>query len=269
MGRETDVGDEKRQRRGPEFFFTAGNRGLLLDLFVGLLNLVAMPVLTHRFLATAQAASEGDRKSEWLLFAMACAMFVLGPLGATLQRWHYHQRRIHEPSAEPPQGCVFNPIFSFCMTAVVFAAVCSYVLQTVFGRSEPPVGIFVGSVFGGIGLMIAHTVISFRYFVPPKSPPRSSFMRSPVSGLLGDACLFANMILFQLVWNVLATTALPPLGGPIDFLIRLSVLVLLALLLYFPPRMYYLADDIGKPRTWLTILLANSPVIVRVLFGGG
>ncbi|MCW5939314.1 MAG: hypothetical protein KF884_02710 [Fimbriimonadaceae bacterium] len=245
------------------------NRGFFLDLFVGLLNLVAMPALTVAFLATAQAASDGDRKSERLLFAMAIGMFVLAPLGSTLKRWHYHRRRSRETSAEPPQGCLFNPIFSFCLTAVVFAAVSAYVLQSVYGKSEPPVGIFVGSVFGGIGLMVAHTVISFRYFVPPKSPPRSAFLRSPISGILGDACLYANTVLFQLVWNVLATAALPPVSGAIDFLVRLFVLVFLGLLLYFPPRMFYLADDIGRPTTWLTILLANSPVIVRVLFGGG
>lgn len=28
-----------------------------------------------------------------------------------------------------------------------------------------------------------------------------------------------------------------------------------------------LAEDIGRRRTWLTILLANSPVIARLVFG--
>jgi hypothetical protein len=31
--------------------------------------------------------------------------------------------------------------------------------------------------------------------------------------------------------------------------------------------MFYLAEDINRKRTWLTMLLANSPVILRVLFG--
>jgi hypothetical protein len=31
--------------------------------------------------------------------------------------------------------------------------------------------------------------------------------------------------------------------------------------------MFYLAEDIGRPRTWLMILVANSPVIARVLLG--
>jgi hypothetical protein len=53
----------------------------------------------------------------------------------------------------------------------------------------------------------------------------------------------------------------------VDALLRLGVLVFLALLLYFPPRMFYLAQDIGRPRTWAMILLANSPVITRLLLG--
>jgi hypothetical protein len=33
--------------------------------------------------------------------------------------------------------------------------------------------------------------------------------------------------------------------------------------------MFYLVEDIGKRRTWVMILLANAPVLVRVLFGWG
>jgi hypothetical protein len=49
----------------------------------------------------------------------------------------------------------------------------------------------------------------------------------------------------------------------------LFFLCFIALLVYFPPRMFYLAEDVDRPRTWLTMLLANSPVILRVLFGIG
>jgi hypothetical protein len=62
-----------------------------------------------------------------------------------------------------------------------------------------------------------------------------------------------------------------PLGPPetvLEFGGRLFFLSFIVMLIYFPPRMFYLAEDIDKPRTWLTMLLANSPVILRVLFGG-
>jgi hypothetical protein len=56
-------------------------------------------------------------------------------------------------------------------------------------------------------------------------------------------------------------------GSLLEFAGRLFFLSFIALLIYFPPRMFYLAEDINRPRTWLTMLLANSPVIVRVLVG--
>jgi hypothetical protein len=107
----------------------------------------------------------------------------------------------------------------------------------------------------------------YRYFSPPKHVPKSKFLRSPQSEALGDICLFLNMLLFQLAWNLLTFA---PLGAPEsvpEFAGRLFFLSFIALLIYFPPRMFYLAEDIGRTRTWLTMLLANSPVILRVLFG--
>ena len=48
---------------------------------------------------------------------------------------------------------------------------------------------------------------------------------------------------------------------------RLAILIFVALLAYFPPRIFYLAEDIHKRWIWLTILLANSPIIIRLLLG--
>ena len=33
------------------------------------------------------------------------------------------------------------------------------------------------------------------------------------------------------------------------------------MLIYFPPGIFYLAEDFRRPAEWLTMLLANSPVI--------
>ena len=115
--------------------------------------------------------------------------------------------------------------------------------------------------------MILHTWLVYRYFSPPKNPPRSAFLRTPASDLIGDACLFLNMLLFQLIWNLFSFAGLGAPSGVVDAVLRLLLLMFLALLLYFPPRMFYLAEDIGKPRTWVMILLANAPVIYRMLAG--
>lgn len=197
-------------------------------------------------------------------------MFVFAPLGATLKRWHVHQRiqmQDPKPDHDPMGSCLFNPIFYFCLTAVIFASINAFVLQSLYDQKEPPGPVFVGSILGGIVLMIGHTVLVYRYFSSPNSAPKSAFLRSHVSGTIGDILLFSNMVLFQLVWNLLALGDIPRPSGMFDVLARFFILLFLALLLYFPPRMFYLAEDIGKRKTWAMILLANSPVLIRFLFG--
>ena len=97
--------------------------------------------------------------------------------------------------------------------------------------------------------------------------PRSAFLRHPESELVGDICIFVNMILFQVIWNTLTFADFGRPSGVAEFLGRLFILCFLAMLIYFPPRMFYLAEDINKRRTWATMLLANSPVIIKVLIG--
>lgn len=252
--------------------FATANRGFLLDLFVFFLNFAVMAALTRLLVEAIRRSASGDLATNIVLFLAGAALFVLAPLGATLKRWHIHQR-LGEKAAEfgkdPMGSCLFNPIFYFCLTAVIFAGANAFVLQSVYGRQEPPGGIFVGSILGGIVLMVVHTALVYRYFSPPKAPPRAAFLRSPLSGVIGDICLFLNMVLFQLIWNLLAMSDLPRTTGVSDFFFRFLIVAFLALLIYFPPRMFYLAEDIRKRRTWVMIVLANVPILVRVLWGTG
>ena len=75
------------------------------------------------------------------------------------------------------------------------------------------------------------------------------------------------MILFQVIWNTLTFAPFGRPSGPLEFFGRLFFLCFLAMLIYFPPRMFYLVEDINRGRTWATMLLANSPVIIKVLIG--
>ena len=246
------------------------NRGLLLDLVVLGVNLLGVTLLQGFFLGVVRRGAADDPAAMMILFGCSVALFVLAPLGASLKRWHYHQRMGPGKAANVSDGlagCLFNPIFYFCLVAVIFATVNAFIMQKVFGNREPSGAVFVPSILLGLGLIILHTFLVYRYFSPPKHPPKSAFLRSPASEIIGDACLFLNMLLFQLIWNLLSFAGVGPPGGVGDALARLLVLGFLALLLYFPPRMFYLAEDAGKPRTWLMILLANAPVIVRVLLG--
>ena len=254
----------------PAPLFDKSNRGLLLDLLVLAANLLAMPLLTEAFLDLIRRAEADDATAMTVLFGYSVALFVLAPAGATLKRWHFHRRLGGRKVAGPfdgVAGCLFNPIFYFCLAAVIFAAVNAFILQTAFDNREPSGAVFVPSIFAGLALIILHTWLVYRYFSPPRKPPRSAFLRGPASEAIGDACLFVNMLLFQLIWNLLSFAGLGAPSGVVDGVARLGALCFLGLLLYFPPRMFYLTEDIGKPRTWLMILLANAPVIVRMLWG--
>ena len=249
------------------------NRGLLLDLVVFIVNISLMTLLTKYVLALFSAVSENDQGAKLILILACIAMWVLPAAGAVMKRWHFHQRLGTETKAVALYdtnlgGCLFNPIFYFCLNLVMMSGIVAAVGQELVGPKGMDNGaVFVPLILLGLGLTIVQTYLIYRFFSPPKEPPKSGFLLSPESEFLGDACLFLNMMLFQCAWNLLTFAPLGRVSGVVEFLGRLFFLLFLALLVYFPPRMFYLAEDINRPRTWLTMLLANSPVIFKVLVG--
>lgn len=250
------------------------NRGLLLDIFVFVANILVMSFLTRLIVDLFSEISAENPLAKLALGLIFLSMWVLPAAGAVLKRWHFHRRleaqgKTIESGETKLAGCLFNPLFYFCLNLVITSAVLTSLGDFLFGRRLLDTGaVFIPMVFAGLILTIVQTFLIYRYFSPPKKPPQSQFLRSPQSEALGDICLFLNMMLFQVFWNMLT---LAPLGQPasvLEFGGRLFFLSFIALLIYFPPRMFYLAEDINRPRTWLTMLLANSPVIVRVLIGG-
>jgi hypothetical protein len=254
--------------------FAKTNRGLLLDIFVFVLNIFLMRLLTRQFIDLFSHV-DADPDAKLALGFISLAMWILPAAGAVLKRWSFHQRlKAQKITAELEQttvaGCLFNPLFYFCLNLVITAFILASFTEAVFGRRRADSGaIFVPLIFAGLFLTIFQTYLIYRYFSPPKKPPRSKFLLTPQSEMLGDICLFLNMILFQVFWNMLTFADLGHPSSLLEFGGRLFFLCFIALLIYFPPRMFYLAEDINRPGTWLTMLLANSPVIVRVLIGTG
>jgi hypothetical protein len=251
--------------------FAKTNRGLLLDIVVFIANIFLMRLLTGQFIELFSQVSAENQLAELSLGLVFAAMWILPAAGAVLKRWHVHQRR-NKPTVLADEttlaGCLFNPLFYFCINLVISAAVMTSLAGFLFGRRglETPF-VMIPGVVAILILTIVQTWLSYRYFSPPKQAPKSKFLRSPQSEALGDVCLFVNMILFQVFWNMLTFAGLGHPSGIGEFFGRLFFLSFIALLIYFPPRMFYLAEDINRPRTWVTMLLANSPVIVRVLIG--
>ena len=251
------------------------NRGMLLDIVVFVANVFLMHLLTRLFLDLVSLSTAGDEIAQFTLAFSCLGMWILPAAGAVMKRWHFHRRleaqgKKAASSETRLTGCLFNPLFYFCLNLVITSAILTAFGQLLFGDALLKTGaIFVPLVILGFIFTVVQTFLIYQYFWPPKNPPKSEFLRSPRSETLGDLCLFLNMILFQIAWNTLTFVGLGPPSGFLEFAGRLFFLSFLALLIYFPPRMFYLAEDINRRRTWLTMLLANSPVILRVLFGTG
>jgi hypothetical protein len=271
--------DSQRSRGGGKRpiarLFAKTNRGLLLDVFVFVVNLFLMQLLTRQFINLFSQVSAEEPSAKFLLGLTFLAMWILPAAGAVMKRWHFHQRlKAQGKTVDTEQtklaGCLFNPLFYFCLNLVITSAVLTSLGEFVFGRRLLERGaVFIPLVFVGFAFTVIQTYLIYRYFSVPKKRPQSKFLLSPQSEALGDICLFLNMILFQVFWNMLTFAGLGHPSSFLEFAGRLFFLIFLALLIYFPPRMFYLAEDINRPRTWLTMLLANSPVIVRVLIGTG
>lgn len=231
-----------------------------------------MQRLTGYFIELFRFADAGEPLAQFALLLACIGMWVLPAAGAVMKRWHFQRRLKAEGKTVNSDsilaGCVFNPIFYFCLNLVLVSAILAGLGQFLFGKRSVNNGaVFVPLVVAGLIFTIVQTFLIYRYFSAPKKPPRSEFLRHPESETLGDICIFLNMILFQIAWNLLTFADLGRPSGLAEFLGRLFFLCFIALLIYFPPRMFYLAEDINRRRTWLTMLLANSPVIVRVLIG--
>lgn len=255
----------------PRNLLRGENTGVLLDLTVLAANLLAMDTLVRGFVALVRRADAGDPAAMSWLAAFAVALFVLQPAGAVLKRWHFHRRAgsagdVLESGAG---GCLFNPIFHFCLQAVIFCTVAAFLFQNLDLSDDDSAPVFLTVIFAGIVLIIANTTLVYRYFSPPARPPRHAWMRRPETERVGDALLFANMLGFQVIWNLVGQMEISVVSGVAELLGRLGLLVFVALLLYFPPRMLYLAEDMRRPWTWAWMLAANSPVIWRMLVGTG
>ena len=253
--------------------FAPTNRGILLDILVFVLNLGVMSFLTDQFIGLIQDANSGNLVAYYVLFLFCLGIFVLPPLGTTLKRWHFHRRRGGSAnsanSEESVAGCLFNPVLYFCLNILIVCFIIAYIFQFFYGDKELDGATFVPAVFFGMFLAGLQTYIVYRYFSPPKKAPSFNFLREPFSETIGDAFLYLNMIAFELILNMLLSFPSRPVSGVTDFFGRLFFITFVTLLIYLPPRLYYLAEDIKRPRAILTILLANSPIILRVVFGIG
>jgi hypothetical protein len=245
--------------------FEHANRGILLDVVVFVVNVLLMTVLSRQLANLLHQATSSQ------LARASAAGFCLGlaflqPIGAILKRRRAHLR--NPKLNDIPLGCVFLPSYFFTQLFFLSAASVNLV-RLVLGRGHGPargdqLGLpnegFIYFFFGLPAIAIVNTILFYFYFQPPKHKPIAKFLESPQAEYLGDICLFLNIIGYQTFWSLLMTSLpnkYPTLAS------KLSTFAFVALLIYFPPRLFYLAEDGNRPIVWLTMLLANSPIILR------
>jgi hypothetical protein len=248
--------------------FEHANRGILLDVIVFLVNVVLMTILSRQ-LANLFHQANTDTVAKVAVALFCIGLAFLQPIGAILKRRRAHKRK--SDLNHVPFGRLFVPAYFLTQLVFLIGAsgqivdLLSAKLQTsqsadYFGL---PPWLFTLLFLGIPALAILNTFVFYFYFQTPKHQPLLRFFESPQSESFGDLCLFLNMIGYQAFWGLLMADLphdFPSVSG------RLSMFAFTAVLIYFPPRLFYLAEDGKRPLVWATMLLANSPVLLRILF---
>lgn len=242
------------------------NRGLLLDVVVFFFNLLSMTILA-RLLGSLIHQANVYRREQIGITIFFLALIFLQPVGGILKRRSAHQRN---PDLRLGAGCLLVGVF-LAQLLFLIAAISS-IVELIYGRGgggkSPDYfglapGLFTALFIGVPLLALANTAIINFYFHKPKHEPFIGFLKSPRAEHLGDSLLFFNMICFQMLWGYLMTELPKDYSG---IGMRFFTFAFTALLIYIPPRLFYLAEDYEQPLTWMTMLLANSPIILRLLF---
>jgi hypothetical protein len=262
--------------------FAYRNRGLLLDVLIFVFQLILIRALTKLSLVFVAQARE-NAFAETLIGLFLVALFVLQPLGPLLRRWSFHQ---HFPAFEDNLGALVSLFLSFYKFFYIGSmAIMIYLAYTYFAAAfhlnDPSATETLEKVVvaGALVLPIISGILVFRYFSKPKREPRLKFLMTPQAAALGDLCMFLNVICFQFLfsvyissshfWNALhKTTRLA--SGTFDGLSgRLYLATIAALIVYLPPRIFYLVPPGSTRRRLLTLslmLLANVPLILSIVF---
>jgi len=254
------------------------NRGLLLDLVVFILNLALMGILTRVSINFVQQA-ETDRTAEFAIGLYFAVLFLLQPVGPVLRRWSAHREKgAFDVGSAEAIGCLLIWFMFFYLIMMILVAGTATILMSEAVFNKGPAAETAGtlSFLAGVVISVFSVVCVYRYFLPPKKAPAFAFLASPAAATVGEISMILNVILLQLLWNcitvsqgfwgVLISTPLGKSGSITDIAGRFIVIGVLALLVYLPPRIFFLVNDRNRKLAWLTMFLANLPLIVRAVF---
>jgi hypothetical protein len=236
------------------------NRVILLDVIIFLVNLILLTVLARVFAGIAhEARTNIESKATMAVFILGICL--LSPVGAILKRRSAHQRNPELGVDEI--GCLWLPYFLSQLMFWIFAGVMyAEMLEEISGDPNVSTRLFLPFFFGIPLVAIFNTLIFFFYFLKPKHEPVFKFLEWPQAESLGDIFLFVNLIGYQVLWLYLMSELPKDNKGMFD---RLFLFVFTAVFVYLPPRLFYVIEHRDNPRTWITMLASNSPIIIRLL----
>jgi len=262
--------------------FAYRNRGLLLDLTIFLFQLLLLRTLTNLSLDFVHQAQENSF-AETIIGLFLVALFFLQVLGPILRRWSFHQ---HFPSFEEKVGALTGLFLSFYRFFYIGSmAIMIYLAYTYFAGAfrlnDSPSAEALEKIVVAAALIlpVVSSIFVFKFFVKPKREPRWKFLMTPQADALGDLCMFFNVVCFQILfsvylssshfWNALHKTTRLASGTFDSISGRLYIAAIAALIVYLPPRIFYLVPPASIQRrllTWLLMLLATLPLILSIVF---
>lgn len=258
--------------------FEHRNRGILLDVVVFIVNLILIRLLA-RLSTNLVKEAETNVSAEIAVGLFFAGLLFLQSLVPILKRWSFHQRDKSFDTDKPQNKLAgaflyIYQFFYFAILVIVAMAAVSLLLDAAGIHLSDGMGLFA---LGALALAAVDTKIMLNYFRPPMKEPHWKFLITPRAEMLGDICLFLNVICFQIVWCVYTESAqfweqfysvthIKSGNSLTAVMERLWIFTVIALLIYFPPRIFYLVIDQHRKTTWLTMLLANLPVVLGVIF---
>jgi hypothetical protein len=244
-------------------------RAVWLDLAAFVFNLVALLFLTDQLANLAHQAGAGNLAAKQGMAIFCLGLAFLQPVGTLLKRRSFHQRHpnLNSTFVADHRRWILPVYFLLQVMLLIFAS--TLAVEAAGSDYESPGWLFAALFFGIPAAAAANTYIVYSYFLPPQRDPLQALMRTPPPEILGDACLFINMLGFQAMWwYLLADPYFSTRPGSVGQLTeKLFFFFCLALFFYLPPRLCYWAESPPSKTTGYTIVLSNLPVIFKIVIG--
>jgi hypothetical protein len=248
--------------------FARINRGIILDAVVLIVNTLLITVLSGRLAALFEARKAKEPFAEATTFLYLAAFCILPGIAAALKflAGNRFKPSEYEDAAYEAFPTILKIILvgQFILNALFIFAMYETRGDLIeqLGENSIVSGLTLAIVLLAIGFLVVYPIFTYRHFFVDTTMLKPNGFRLAAE-VAADLCLFANVILYQAFWGLLMND-LP--NDEKNIVGRLFLFLFSAALIYIPPRIYYLADDGGRLITWVMILLANSPVLIRIFF---